>query len=93
MMKQKQESVEALTKGVEFLMKKNKVDYVKGWGRIAGAGKVIVKADDGTETTLETKNIVIATGSEPTPLPGVDHRPSASSTRPAPSACPTCPSA
>jgi dihydrolipoamide dehydrogenase len=71
MMAQKAESVEALTKGVEFLMKKNKVDYVKGWGRIEGAGKVVVKAEDGSETTLETKNIVIATGSEPTPLPGV----------------------
>ena len=71
MMAQKAESVEALTKGVEFLMKKNKVEYVKGWGRIAGAGKVVVKAEDGSETTLETKNIVIATGSEPTPLPGV----------------------
>jgi len=71
MMKQKADSVEALTKGVEFLMKKNKVDYIKGWGRIAGPGKVVVKAEDGSETTLETKNIVIATGSEPTPLPGV----------------------
>lgn len=71
MMAQKAESVEALTKGVEFLMKKNKVDYVKGWGRIDGAGKVVVKVEDGSETTLETKNIVIATGSEPTPLPGV----------------------
>ena len=71
MMAQKAESVEALTKGVEFLMKKNKVDYVKGWGRIDGAGKVVVKAEDGSETVLETKNIVIATGSEPTPLPGV----------------------
>ncbi|WP_454718107.1 dihydrolipoyl dehydrogenase [Caulobacter segnis] len=71
MMAQKAESVEALTKGVEFLMKKNKVDYVKGWGRIDGPGKVVVKAEDGTETVLETKNIVIATGSEPTPLPGV----------------------
>jgi dihydrolipoamide dehydrogenase len=40
MMAQKAESVEALTKGVEFLMKKNKVDYVKGWGRIDGPGKV-----------------------------------------------------
>jgi dihydrolipoamide dehydrogenase len=72
MMAQKAESVEALTKGVEFLMKKNKVEYVKGWGRIAGPGKVVVKAEDGSETTLETNNIVIATGSEPTPLPGVD---------------------
>ena len=71
MMAQKAESVEALTKGVEFLMKKNKVDYIKGWGRIDGPGKVIVKAEDGSETVLEAKNIVIATGSEPTPLPGV----------------------
>jgi dihydrolipoamide dehydrogenase len=71
MLKQKQDSVTALTKGVEFLMKKNKVDYLKGAGRIAGPGKVVVKADDGSETTLEAKNIVIATGSEPTPLPGV----------------------
>lgn len=76
MMAQKAESVEALTKGVEFLMKKNKVEYVKGWGRIdgpfsQGIGKVVVKAEDGSEATLETKNIVIATGSEPTPLPGV----------------------
>ena len=71
MMAQKQDSVTALTKGVEFLMKKNKVDYIKGWGRIDGPGKVVVKADDGAETVLEAKNIVIATGSEPTPLPGV----------------------
>ncbi|MFT4250870.1 MAG: dihydrolipoyl dehydrogenase [Caulobacter sp.] len=71
MMAQKAESVEALTKGVEFLMKKNKVEYVKGWGRIDGVGKVVVKAEDGSEKVLETKNIVIATGSEPTPLPGV----------------------
>ncbi|KSB88615.1 dihydrolipoamide dehydrogenase [Caulobacter vibrioides] len=71
MMAQKAESVEALTKGVEFIMKKNKVEYVKGWGRIDGPGKVVVKAEDGSERTLETKHIVIATGSEPTPLPGV----------------------
>lgn len=71
MMKQKAESVVNLTKGVEFLFKKNKVEWVKGWGRIDGPGKVVVKAADGSETTLETKNIVIATGSEPTPLSGV----------------------
>jgi dihydrolipoamide dehydrogenase len=71
MMAQKAESVTALTKGVEFLMKKNKVTWIKGWGRIAGPGKVVVKGADGAEQTLETKNIVIATGSEPSPLPGV----------------------
>jgi dihydrolipoamide dehydrogenase len=72
MMAQKAESVTALTKGVEFLMKKNKVTWIKGWGAIAGSGKVTVKGADGAEQTLETKNIVIATGSEPSPLPGVE---------------------
>jgi dihydrolipoamide dehydrogenase len=72
MMKQKADSVAQLTKGIEFLFKKNKVDWVKGWGRIAGPGKVEVKADDGSTATLEAKNIVIATGSEPAPLPGVE---------------------
>ena len=71
MMAQKSESVTALTKGIEFLFKKNKVDWVRGRGRIAGAGKVEVTAADGTVSTLSAKNIVIATGSEPTPLPGV----------------------
>ena len=71
MMKQKDESVTALTKGVEFLFRKNKVEWAKGFGRIDGPGKVIVKAADGSEATFLTKNIVIATGSEPTPLPGV----------------------
>ena len=71
MMAQKTESVTALTKGIEFLFKKNKVEWIKGWGRINGPGKVVVKAVDGAETVLETKNIIIATGSEPTPLPGV----------------------
>jgi dihydrolipoamide dehydrogenase len=70
MMKAKQESVNALTKGVEFLMKKNKVTYFVGRGKIAGPGKVDVVGKDGTKT-LTTKNIVISTGSEPTPLPGV----------------------
>ena len=71
MMKQKAESVEALTKGIEFLFKKNKVDWIRGRGRIAGPGKVEVTAADGKTTTLSGRNIVIATGSEPTPLPGV----------------------
>ncbi len=72
MMKQKGDSVTALTKGIEFLFKKNKVDWIKGRGKIAGPGSVEVEAADGSKTTLATLNIVIATGSEPTPLPGVD---------------------
>ena len=71
MMAQKAESVIALTKGIEFLFKKNKVDWVRGRGRIAGAGMVEVTAADGSVSTFAAKNIVIATGSEPTPLPGV----------------------
>ena len=72
MMAAKAESVDALTKGVAFLFRKNKVDSVFGEGRIDGPGKVVVRGDDGAERTLTTKNIVIATGSEVTPLPGVD---------------------
>ncbi len=71
MMKQKAESVAALTKGIEFLFRKNKVEWVKGWGRIDGAGKVVVTAADGQQQTLEARNIVVATGSVPSPLPGV----------------------
>ena len=71
MMKQKLDSVDGLTKGVAFLMKKNKVEVLKGWGKIAGPGKVSVKAEDGSQTVHEAKNIVIATGSEPSGLPGV----------------------
>jgi dihydrolipoamide dehydrogenase len=71
MMKQKADSVAALTKGVEFLMKKNKAEWVKGAGRIAGPGKVEVTGADGAVTALEARNIVIATGSEPSSLPGV----------------------
>ena len=72
MMKQKAESVTALTKGIEFLFKKNKADWIKGTGKIVATGVVEVTAADGTVTTLTAKDIVIATGSEPTPLPGVD---------------------
>ena len=71
MMKQKADSVTALTKGVEFLFRKNKVDWIKGSGRIAGPGKVVVAAADGAETTLECRDIVIAAGSQPASLPGV----------------------
>ena len=72
MMKQKDESVAGLTKGIEFLFRKNKVDWLNGYGRISGAGKVVVKAADGSETEHAAKNIVIASGSVPAPLPGVE---------------------
>jgi len=57
-------------KGVEFLMKKNKVDWIKAYGRLAGQGKVEVIADGGKQI-LETRNIVLATGSEARMLPGL----------------------
>ena len=72
MHKQKSESVGQLTKGIEFLFKKNKADWIKGAGSFGGDGKVVVKGDDGAEQTLEAKNIVIATGSEPSRVPGVE---------------------
>src|SRR6201994_740474 len=72
MMKHKDETVAANVNGVAFLFKKNKIDWLKGEGRILGAGKVSVKAADGTEATHETKHIVIATGSDVARLPGIE---------------------
>jgi dihydrolipoamide dehydrogenase len=57
-------------KGVEFLMKKNKVDVIKGYGRLAGRGKVEVHSERGVET-LEARNVILATGSEARMLPGL----------------------
>jgi dihydrolipoamide dehydrogenase len=72
MMTHKDKVVGANTKGVEFLFKKNKVERVEGTGRVAGAGTVMVKGKDGKDTTLKTKSIVIATGSDSMPLKGVE---------------------
>jgi dihydrolipoamide dehydrogenase len=69
MLAQKDEAVDGLTKGVEYLMKKNKVTYLKGAGKMLGGGRVEVTGDNAG--VIEGKNIVIATGSEVTPLPGV----------------------
>lgn len=72
MMGRKEEAVTGLTQGVAYLLKKNKVDHIRGKGRIAGKGEVVVEDADGKTQTLKTKHIVIATGSEVTPLPGVE---------------------
>jgi dihydrolipoamide dehydrogenase len=73
MMARKDKVVDDLTKGVEFLFKKNKVDYVRGAGALAGPGKVAVTPSEGGKaSTLDTKNILIATGSDVMPLPGVE---------------------
>ncbi len=71
MMAHKTKVVGELTKGVEFLLKKNKAEGIVGEALIAGAGRVDVKLPDGQFRSLETKNIVIATGSDVMGLPGV----------------------
>ncbi|MGE0407730.1 MAG: dihydrolipoyl dehydrogenase [Amphiplicatus sp.] len=72
MLKQKEEAVDGLTKGIEFLFKKNKVDGFFGAGEIIAPGKVRVAGADGKTRDLDARNIVIATGSEATPLKGVE---------------------
>ncbi|MCW5687396.1 MAG: dihydrolipoyl dehydrogenase [Pseudolabrys sp.] len=72
MLKFKQDAIDGNVKGVDFLFKKNKIDTHYGFGRIAAPGKVEVKAADGKVTTLETKSIVIATGSDVAKLRGID---------------------
>ncbi|MBY8976226.1 dihydrolipoyl dehydrogenase [Rhodobacteraceae bacterium NNCM2] len=67
MLEYKDGVVKANTSGIEFLFKKNKVDYVQGWGEVLSPTEVKVG-----DQTLGTKNIVIATGSEPASLPGVE---------------------
>jgi dihydrolipoamide dehydrogenase len=71
MMTHKDKVVGELTKGVEFLLKKNKSEAIVGEARITTPGKIEVKGKDGAVRIIETKNIVIATGSDVAPLPGV----------------------
>lgn len=71
-MKAKDTSVAGLTKGVEFLFKKNGVEYLKGAGSFVSEHEVKVQLNDGGETSVVGKNILIATGSEATPFPGLE---------------------
>lgn len=71
-MKAKDTSVESLTSGVEYLLKKNKVDYIKGTGSFLDQNNVKVALNEGGEQTLKAKNIFVATGSESTPFPGLE---------------------
>jgi len=70
-LQRKNKIVDKHSKGVEFLMRKNKVDWIKGYGRLAGPGKVEVTAADGSKQVLETRHILLATGSEARMLPGL----------------------
>jgi dihydrolipoamide dehydrogenase len=72
MMARKDKVVTTLTRGVEFLFRKNKIDWLKGTARIASAGKVAVAGQDGAAQEVEANSIIIATGSESMPLPGVE---------------------
>ncbi|QVQ36752.1 dihydrolipoyl dehydrogenase [Pseudochrobactrum algeriensis] len=65
-------TVKANTTGVEFLFKKNKIEAFTGFGKVVAAGKVSVTAEDGSVKELETKNIIIATGSDVAGIPGVN---------------------
>ena len=71
MMASKNKSVQALTKGIEFLFKKNKVTYLKGKGVLFSENDVVVYEGE-KKTSYKSKNIVIATGSVPSSLPGID---------------------
>lgn len=71
LMKNKEKAVSQLTRGIEMLFKKYGTEYVKGVGTITSTNKVSVKGPDGKSSTLNTKNILIATGSEVSPFPGI----------------------
>ena len=70
MLKAKEDSVNGLTKGIEILFKQNKVDYIKGAASFVSPNTISVQLLEGGESTVEAKNIIIATGSEVAPFPG-----------------------
>ncbi|AVT79052.1 MULTISPECIES: dihydrolipoyl dehydrogenase [Rhodopseudomonas] len=72
MMNFKQQGIDGNVKGVEYLMKKNKIDVLAGKGKILGTGKVEVTGADGKATSVETKSIVIASGSSVAQLKGIE---------------------
>ena len=72
MMQNKDKAVTILTKGVEFLLKKNKVTYIKGKGSLLGDNKISINSKDSEIKIIEGKNIIISTGSEASTLPGIE---------------------
>ena len=72
MMKNKDKAVTILTKGVEFLLKKNKVTYFKGIGSFKSHSEILIKDDKNKETLIQADKIIIATGSVPVSLPGIE---------------------
>ena len=72
MMKNKDKAVTVLTKGVEFLLKKNKVTYFKGTGSFKSKNEILIKDDENKEITIIADKVILATGSVATPLPGIE---------------------
>ena len=72
MMKSKDKAVTVLTKGVEFLFKKNKVTYFKGYGSFKSQNEISIKDNENKETIIQTEKTIIATGSVATSLPGIE---------------------
>jgi len=72
MMKAKRDSVSQLTNGIAHLFKSNKVTRKDGFGKVTGPNSVVVVKEDGSEEVIMTKNILLATGSEVTPFPGIE---------------------
>ena len=71
-MKQKETAVKGLTQGVAMLFKANKVAHLQGFGSISSPNEVTVTKKDNSKQVIKTKNILIATGSEVTPFPGIE---------------------
>ncbi|MFZ4763242.1 MAG: dihydrolipoyl dehydrogenase [Alphaproteobacteria bacterium] len=71
MMGHKDQVVKANTDGIAFLFKKNGIQHIQGHGKLLGQGKIEVEAEGGKKSTIEARNIIIATGSVPVSLPGV----------------------
>ncbi len=72
MMENKDKAVMTLTKGVEFLFKKNKITYFKGIGKLKSPNEITILDKENKETNIQSDNIIISTGSEPMPLPGIE---------------------
>jgi dihydrolipoamide dehydrogenase len=70
MMKQKEQTVQSLTSGIEYLFKKNNVHYLKGWGRFAAKNEIEIDLLQGGKDKIKAKNVIIATGSTSNFLPG-----------------------
>jgi len=71
-MKKKDEAVKGLTQGVAYLFKSNKVAHFQGFGSITSPNEVTVTKNDNSQQVVRTKHILIATGSEVTPFPGIE---------------------